>query len=90
MTTKLSISFTDAHAKLITEAVKSGQYASASEVVREALRLRERAIDAAIEEGIASGFDDEDRAIADVVAKAQRGWKTGAGREAKVVKARKR
>ena len=89
MTTKLSISFTDAHAQLIDEAVKSGQYASASEFVREALRMRERAIDRLIEEGISSGFDKPDRPIADVIAEARRGWK-GGKREAAVVKARKR
>ena len=75
MTTKLSISFTDVHAKIIEDAVKSGQYASASEFVREAIRLREKAIDDAIEAGIASGFDEPDRPIEKVLAEARRSFK---------------
>jgi antitoxin ParD1/3/4 len=75
MTTKLSISFTDVHAKIIEDAVKSGQYASASEFVREALRLREKAIDDAIDAGIASGFGKPNRSIDEVKAEARRTMK---------------
>lgn len=39
---KMSISVTDQQARWIDEAVKSGGYSSASEVIREALRGRER------------------------------------------------
>lgn len=35
---KVSISLTDEHLRLVTEAVGSGDYASSSEVIREALR----------------------------------------------------
>ena len=38
MAAKISISLTDAHARLLNEAVASGDYASSSEVIREALR----------------------------------------------------
>lgn len=72
MTTKLSISFTDVHAKIIDDAVKSGQYASASEFVREAIRLRERAIDDAIDAGIASGFAERDEPIEAIIREGKR------------------
>lgn len=74
MTTKMSISVTGAHAKLISNAVKSGQYASASEVVREALRQwrREELTDDLIEEGITSGFGKPARSIETVIAKARK------------------
>jgi antitoxin ParD1/3/4 len=74
MTAKLSISVTDAHAKLIEEAVDSGEYASASEVVRAALR-RWRA-DAIIgrlwDEGIASGQASPQMTMAQIKAEAKR------------------
>jgi putative addiction module CopG family antidote len=38
MAAKISISLTDEHARLLNEAVASGDYASSSEVIREALR----------------------------------------------------
>ena len=76
MTTKRSISFTDVHAKIIDNAVKSGQYASASEFVREALRLREKSIDDAIDEGIKSGFGQPNRPISQVKAEARRTMKS--------------
>ncbi|OYX46017.1 MAG: hypothetical protein B7Y90_17345 [Alphaproteobacteria bacterium 32-64-14] len=74
MTTKMSISVTGVHAKLISNAVKSGQYASASEVVREALRQwrREEVIDDLIDEGIASGFGKADRSVETVIAAARK------------------
>lgn len=62
--------------KFVEEVVKDGRYGSASEVVREGLRLVEereaklKALRAAIEEGIDSGFtvDDSelDQAIEDL------------------------
>ena len=60
MTTKLSISFTDAHAQLIERAVESGQFASASEVVRTALRkwASDEEFGRLWDQGIASGFPD--------------------------------
>ncbi len=88
MTVKLSISFTDAHARMIGDAVASGQYASASEVVREALRQRDRAIDAAIADGVASGFA-EARPIGAIIGEAKRGWKKGERVEVKAIKARR-
>lgn len=74
MTTKLSISFTDLHAEQIEKAVRSGQYASASEVVRDALRtwLREEAIDDAIDEGIASGFAEPDEQVSFIIKDARK------------------
>ena len=38
MGAKISISLTDEHARLVNEAVANGDYASSSEVIREALR----------------------------------------------------
>lgn len=62
---KLSLAFTAEHAAAIREAVESGDYATSSEVVREAMRLwterqaQKRAAMARIgklwDEGIASG-----------------------------------
>jgi antitoxin ParD1/3/4 len=56
MTHKISISLTDTHASAIQAAVESGEYASASEVIREALRAwnHHRKLKALIEEGIDS------------------------------------
>ncbi len=58
MTTKLSISLTDAHAQLIEKAVESGQFASASEVVRTALRkwATDEELGRLWDQGIASGL----------------------------------
>jgi antitoxin ParD1/3/4 len=66
---KLSLAFTAEHAAAIREAVESGDYATSSEVVREAMRLwteRQAQKRAAIErigklwdEGIASGTAGE-------------------------------
>jgi antitoxin ParD1/3/4 len=57
MTTKLSISFTDAHVRLIEKALESGQFASASEVVRTALRqwMPDAELGRLWDEGVASG-----------------------------------
>lgn len=66
---KLSLAFTPEHAAAVREAVQSGDYASNSEVVREAMRLwlernaRKRIaaerIGALWDEGIASGWAGE-------------------------------
>jgi len=57
MTEKNSVSLTDEHAHLLQEAVKSGDYASSSEVIREALRewKTRRLLGRIWDEGIASG-----------------------------------
>lgn len=57
MAAKISISITDEHAALLQDAVKSGDYASSSEVVREALRewRGRRQIGQLWDEGLASG-----------------------------------
>jgi len=61
MTQKLSISVTDEHARLISEAVESGDYASTSEIVREALRdwRARREIRRLWDEGLASGLPED-------------------------------
>jgi len=78
MTTKLSISVTTAHAKLIEDAVNSGDYASASEVIREALRgwRISHAIDVAIEDGLASGWSEPKEPIDSIIDEARAGFKT--------------
>jgi len=72
MTQKVSISLTDEHARLIEEAVAGGDYASTSEVIREALRLwRTRHVVGRLwDEGIASGFTD--LTMADIKSEARR------------------
>ncbi len=74
MTTKLSISFTDAHAQLIEKAVESGQFASASEVVRTALRkwATDEELGRLWDKGIASGFMDPSVTMDDIKAEARR------------------
>lgn len=54
---KMSVSVTDQQADWIGEAVKSGDYASSSEVIREALRSwrAKRELGRLWDEGIASG-----------------------------------
>ena len=73
MTAKISISITDEHAAVLHDAVKSGDYASSSEVVREALRewRSRRMIGQLWDEGIASGRA-EDVTMADIKAEARR------------------
>ncbi len=73
MTTKLSISFTDAHAQLIERAVESGQFASASEVVRTALRkwATDEELGRLWDEGIASGFLEKPLTMSDIKAEAK-------------------
>jgi antitoxin ParD1/3/4 len=68
MGAKISISLTDEHARLVTEAVASGDYASSSEVIREALRewRGKRLLGQLWDEGIASGRADEGDTIAEI------------------------
>lgn len=73
MTEKLSISLTKAHAQLVAEAVASGDYASTSEVIREALRdwRAKREIGRLWDEGLASGRADPEETIEDIKASAR-------------------
>lgn len=74
MPTKLSISVTDVHAKMIEDAVASGQYASASEFVREALRnwRGNEALGRLWDEGVASGRATTQKSMAEIKAEARR------------------
>jgi len=68
MAAKISVSLTDEHARLVNEAVASGDYASSSEVIREALRdwRGKRLLGQLWDEGIASGRADEGDTIAEI------------------------
>lgn len=79
MTKKVSISLTDEQARMIDEAVAGGDYASTSEVVREALRLwRTRHVVGRLwDEGIASGLADPHETIDDIIAEARRDKASG-------------
>ena len=68
MGAKISISLTDEHARLVTEAVASGDYASSSEVIREALRewRGRRLLGQLWDEGVATGRADDGETIADI------------------------
>ncbi|MEC9264611.1 type II toxin-antitoxin system ParD family antitoxin [Pacificispira sp.] len=74
MTEKISISLTDEHAQLVQDAVKSGDYASSSEVIREALReWKARHLLARLwDEGLASGPAERDWSMRDIKAEARR------------------
>jgi len=74
MTEKISVSLTDEHAHLLQEAVKSGDYASSSEVIREALRewKTRRLLGQMWDEGIASGPCDPGTTIDDIKTEARR------------------
>lgn len=74
MTSKLSISVTDAQVHDIEEAVASGEYASASEVVRDAMRTWRinRRLGQLWDEGIASGIMKPGTTMADIKAEARR------------------
>ena len=65
---------TDAHAAALDEAVATGDYASADEVIREALRdwRARRVLRQLCEEGIASGRADPDETMDDLKAAARR------------------
>lgn len=77
MTTKLSISFTDTHVAFIEEAVSSGQYASASEVVRAALRtfMPDATLARLWDEGVASGAAPLQMSMDEIKAEARRRMK---------------
>jgi antitoxin ParD1/3/4 len=68
MAEKLSISVTSEHARLIHDAVASGDYASSSEVIREALRdwRAKRALALEWDAGLASGPADAGETIEDI------------------------
>jgi antitoxin ParD1/3/4 len=71
---KISISLTSDQARLIEQAVGSGDYASSSEVVREALRewKAKRLLGRFWDEGIMSG-DAPSESIEDIKAEARKG-----------------
>jgi antitoxin ParD1/3/4 len=74
---KLSISLTPELAELVRNAVSSGDYASSSEVIREALRdwKTKRLIGQLWDEGLASGSAAETETIGDIKAEARRDLK---------------
>ena len=73
MTEKISVSLTNEHAHLLHEAVKSGDYASSSEVIREALRewKNRRLLGQMWDEGIASGSAETGLSMSDIKAEAR-------------------
>jgi antitoxin ParD1/3/4 len=74
MTEKISVSVTEEHARLLHEAVNSGDYASSSEVVREALRewKTRRLLGRMWDEGIASGPCEPGTTMDEIKAEARR------------------
>ena len=68
MTGKISISITDEHVAVVKEAVRSGAYASSSEVIREALRewRAKRVVGDLWDEGLASGRCEDGLSMADI------------------------
>lgn len=74
MVTKISVSLTEEHARLVHEAVDSGDYASSSEVIREALRdwRAKRLLGRLWDEGLASGRADAGETIDDIKKAARR------------------
>ena len=70
---KISISLTSSQLQLVEEAVRTGDYASSSEVIREALRewKARRMLGQLWDEGIASG-DAADESIDDIKTAARR------------------
>jgi antitoxin ParD1/3/4 len=74
MTEKISVSLTDEHAHLLQEAVRSGDYASSSEVIREALRewKTRRFLGRMWDEGVASGPCEPGLTINDIKGEARR------------------
>lgn len=65
---KISISITEEHARLIAEAIESGDYASSSEIVREALRdwRAKRTVGALWDAGLASGMAETQENIDEI------------------------
>ena len=74
MGAKISVSLTDEHAEVIRDAVASGDYASSSEVIREALRdwRTKRTIGRLWDAGVTSGRDDSTDTIDDIIYEAAR------------------
>lgn len=74
MTEKISVSLTDEHARLLQEAVASGDYASTSEVIREALRewKTRRHLGRMWDDGISSGPCEPGTTMNDIKAEARR------------------
>jgi len=74
MAGKISISITDEHAAVVQEAVRSGAYASSSEVIREALRewRAKRVVGELWDEGLVSGRCDDGLSMADIKREARR------------------
>jgi len=72
--TKISVSLTEDHARLIEQAVKSGDYASSSEVIREALRewKAKHLLGRLWDEGLAGGQADPDESIDAIKKQARR------------------
>jgi antitoxin ParD1/3/4 len=70
---KLSISLTSSQLQLVEEAVQTGDYASSSEVIREALRewKAKRLLGRLWDEGVVSGDADADETIDDIKAAAR-------------------
>lgn len=70
---KISISLTDEHAVMVEQAVRSGDYASSSEVIREALRQwkARRLLGALWDEGLASGQAEPGESVDAVKAEAR-------------------
>ncbi len=71
---KISISLTRSQLQLVEEAVKTGEYASSSEVIREALRewKAKRLLGHLWDEGLASGDVDDNESMEDIKAAARR------------------
>jgi antitoxin ParD1/3/4 len=74
MMAKISVSLTDEHVRMVNEAVASGDYASSSEVIRDALRdwKARRLLGRLWDEGVASGRADASETMADIKAEARR------------------
>jgi antitoxin ParD1/3/4 len=68
MTAKISISSTEEHARMLDDAVASGDYASSSEVIQEALRdwRAKRQLAQLWDEGIGSGSADHGETMDDI------------------------
>lgn len=75
MAEKFSISLTAEHARLVNDAVATGDYATTSEVIREALRdwRAKRMLGQLWDEGVASGRADADETIDDIKKAARTG-----------------
>jgi antitoxin ParD1/3/4 len=74
MTIKLSISLTNEQAKVVEDAVASGAYASASEVVRDALRRwrADQILGRLWDEGVASGIAEHQMTAEEIKAEGRR------------------